>query len=480
MKFRANKMLGLAIGERSILVAEVSTSADGCQVTRAGAFGYSDGTTLQDPQALGAALGEFLKAEGFTAKAAVFGIPAKWVLTKSKDTPPIDPSLACDMLRLQVESEFSAEIKDLVYDYAGQTSATEPSQVLLAATPKRHVELVQTIATAGKLDVQGIAPTSVVLGAATTRGTSDALVLSITPSGTELAAQRGANPSLLRHVGSTAGVTANVAGEVRRASLLLPRNGTSAGNGTTGNGSANGHSHGQIVVWDDAMLAPAVRRAAMDALGPAARSGEFSSLRAGDLPAGIPGSAAAVALAVAGASDEKLTIDFLHPRLAEPKKAMLQRRTVLALGAGAAVLILAIFAWVDLQGRERLRSDKLDELERTKVVRKDAEAEVKKIEFARNWHAGQPRYLDCLRDLTQDFPADGQIFVTSFKLHDTMDGDFGGKSTAPTSKNVRDLADRLQKDKRFQEVNLHSETRLGKEISFSITFKYVPLKPAQP
>ena len=48
-------------------------------------------------------------------------------------------------------------------------------------------------------------PRRVALTAATTRNASDALVLSITPSATELSAQGGNQPSLLRHIGAVIG-----------------------------------------------------------------------------------------------------------------------------------------------------------------------------------------------------------------------------------------------------------------------------------
>ena len=65
----------------------------------------------------------------------MIGIPAKWLVVKSKELPPADPALAADMLRLGAEGEFSSELRDLVYDYAGQPSAAKSQTVLLMATP---------------------------------------------------------------------------------------------------------------------------------------------------------------------------------------------------------------------------------------------------------------------------------------------------------------------------------------------------------
>jgi len=470
MKFRANKMLGLALGERSILIAEVTNVTGRCQVAKAAEFIYPDGVSQQQPEALGNALRHFIKEQGFSARAAVFGIPAKSVLTKSKELPPVDPTLTADLLRLQVESEFSTEFKDLVYDYAGTSNPAEPSHVLLAATPKSQVEQAVSIAQEARLELAAIVPTSVALTAATTRNASDALVLSITPSATELSAQRGNQPSLLRHIGASSATGATVAGEVRRASLMIPRNGSAAGNG-----SANGSSHGSVIVWDDARLDPTARAAITAALGPAARTGNFSDLGAGDLPSGVDACAAAVSLAMAGLNEDDLAIDFLHPRLAEPKKAALKRQTALAIAAGVIVIIGAIYAYADLQSKEKTLAGLVADNKAISEDRKKAESEVAMIKYAQGWHADKPRYLSCLRDLTTAIPDDGQMYLISFNLHDSMKGDIGGKAT--TREAVLTLVRRLNESKHFSDVKMSLDLRDIRhvhEVTFTINFKYVP------
>ena len=77
--------------------------------------------------------------------------------------------------------------------------------------------------------------------------------------------------------------------------------------------------------------------------------GNFSDLGGGDLPSGVERLAAAVSLAMAGLNENDLAIDFLHPRLAEPKKAAVKRQTALAIAAGVIVIIGAIYAYADLQ-----------------------------------------------------------------------------------------------------------------------------------
>jgi hypothetical protein len=475
MKLSVNKILGLAVGERSILVAEVSAADGRRTVTRAGEFVYPAGVSFVNPEALGTALGTWLRSEGFSARAAIFGIPAKWVLTKSKELPPVDPSFAADMLRLQVESEFSAEIKDLVYDYAGQTNASQATHVLLAATPRKHVDQLTGVAEAARLTIRGIAPTSVVLGAATA-GVGDALVLSITPSGTELAAQRGTSPSLLRHIGSSQSVTASVAGEVRRASLMMPRNGS-----TTGNGATNGHAHGQVVVWDDAGLDHAARRAVTDALGPSARTGDFNMLGVGDLPEGIPAYAASVSLAVAGMSEGGLAVDFQHSRLAPPKKSVLPRQAVLGIAAGAAVVLGLLFMYIDLSRMQSQHDALIAWVDSSKHTVDLAKPEITKMKFAEGWHTGKPRYLACWADLQNAVPDPTRppIFLYSLTLDDNMKGDIRGR--ARSKDEAEAFVRKLNKNPRFVNMstdrdkgNNNPDTKAEFPFSFTINFTYRP------
>ena len=64
----------------------------------------------------GAALAEFLRQKQFTARHAVVGLPAKWLLVKTKEVPPADSKTASDLLRLQAEGDFSSELRDLVFE----------------------------------------------------------------------------------------------------------------------------------------------------------------------------------------------------------------------------------------------------------------------------------------------------------------------------------------------------------------------------
>ena len=479
MKFRGNKILGLAIGQRSILIAELNLGAGGVQLSRSAEFSYAGAASLDNPAALGLALGEFLKSEQFTSRTAVFGVPARWVVTRAKEVPPVDPTLAADLLRMQSAAEFSSELKDLIYDYAGQTSASVPTNVLLAAMPRQYLTALETIADAARLTLIAVTPTSMALAAAAAGDDGESLVLSITRSAAELTVRRGKTPSLLRHIGATStGVNALVAGEVRRASLQFN------GNGKSPSGVGNGQPSGHIVVWDDLGGDVAAGRSYTETLGPTARAGRWADLgvaaAAADAAPSAP-YAAATALAALAARDAGLPLDLLHSRLAPISKSRIGRATAMAIGAGVLVVFAFVAGYVNLHRMETDLADRKQHLAEMSKGRKDIEAQVAMIQHAQGWHAEAPRFIGCLRDLTLAMPDDSRVFVTGFTLADSMKGGASGKAGSPA--NVQLIGERLKASGHFQDVKTSfdvkdsrtgADARSGQEVSFTINFLFVP------
>ncbi|QOV89822.1 hypothetical protein [Humisphaera borealis] len=505
-----NKFLGVAIGEKSLVIAEASRSGNAPagssplgaatgRVTQAATFVYPAGVTLDTPEPLGSALGAFLKERGFAARHVVVGVPARWVLSKPKEVPPADPDLIAEALRLQVEGEFSQELQNLVFDYAGEISPTEPRNVLLVAIQDKYLEQIKAMTSAAKLTLSAVTPVGCVLGAAagTASGKSrSALVVSVGPGGIELIAQDGASPRALRHLGA-AGTSAGIlAGELRRATFAAGKMDASAsanGNGSAVNGkgvNGNGHHGPALVVWDDLTLTDPSRQALADAVGARLESGNLETL---GVPAGLTGGprdaaspslAGAAALAVAAVTEQDSSAsvwpaDFLHSRLAAPKKGGINRKTVLIAAGVFVVLLLAVVAYLDLQSSQ----SRLSDLEAEQVGQKDrvkaAEAFVKRVGYAEKWHQGKPRFLTCLYGLSQAIPEDGKTYVTNITLKENMKGTLTGR-TGGSERDVTAIVDRMLKTKLFTGVKAPQIDKRdvgrggGTEIAFTIEFVCVP------
>jgi hypothetical protein len=478
---RHNKAVGLAIGERSLLAAEM-TAGEPPQARRLAEFIYPPGTSLDQPAELGEALGQFLREKDFSARCAVIGLPARWLVVKAKEVPPADASTLADLLRLQAEGEFSSELKDLVYDYAGGIGEGGTASVLLIATHRKYVDGVVALCEAAKLDAVAITSSAVALGAATGRAlVKTSLVLAISPSGAELTAQSGESLSAIRHLRGPSADRPFI-GELRRALST-----------TASNGSPR-----ELVLWDDSGLdAGALGKD----LGFNVQSGDLPALGVGTMSAAKNGDgrkfAAAVALGLAGIGQGRPVVDFLHSRLAPVKRRLVPRW---AWATAAAVVLLiggAIYTYNYLQQQQASLDAIQNQLAGAKNEIATATEFVSKVSFASAWHGGSPRYLACLRDLTAAIPEDGETYATSLIVRENVKppsgGSTGGSNAVPKANEITSLTgllygktsdqqrvqgiiDRMNRmPALFRDVKLGgSDAGRGHEVSFSISFTYVP------
>jgi len=469
---RNNKLLGIAVGDKAMLVAEVSCTGNRCEVAAAGQFNFGPGQSLQQPELLGQNFADFLKERGFSSRKAVFGLPAKWILSKSKEVPAADERTISDMLRLQVEGDATPELKDLVFDYTGH-SAHHEGAVLLVGTPRKHLDQIAAFAQAAKITAVGVTASVAALASATNRARKDALVLSVTHSGAELAVQHGGFPSSVRHIGSTTGSGAPLLmGELRRAASSLSRNGHD--HGIHGSPSTNGNSRRDLVLWDDLDAGDeagiATCRSAGESAGLNVVDGDLSSIgvSAGSNGA-LRGTAVAVALA-AEAIQNRLAIDFLHTRLTPPKEQRYDQRIVLGAAAALIIIAIAVAAFWDLHSKQAT----LDELtgKDTAIAGqvKSAKNFVEKVDFANKFHSDEAHGADCLVELTKILDNDRLTYVTSFTLHDTRKGVLSGKSRDGAS--VVSLQTKLIANPHFQNVELLDDRETANGASFSISFLF--------
>lgn len=459
---RRTRVLGLAIGERVAHVAEVSSSGGPGRATvqRVGEFWYAKGADLAHPDALGRALAEFLREQGFTTRVAVIGVPGKWVLTKRVDAPPADAQLVADTLRLQAEGEFGADGGEFAYDYAGRASTSESKPVLLMALPKRQLDQVTAFASAAGIRPVAVAPYAATLAALTARATKNARMLLFGPGGTEFVAQNGGFPHLMRYLGPSSAPPAFLAGEMRRAAAggFFGTGQPQSGNGTTVPG-------GELHVWNDARLEAGIVHAFGESSGSTVKLGEAASLgvtgSAGAATQAPAGYAAAVSLAMAGLENGRgtaggtLPVDFLHSRLAPPKPVRVQRRTLVISGVSALVLLIAAWAYLDIHSRQLELDDLRAQIKQDTPLLKTAKETVARVEFAQQWSSESPQFLACLNDLTKSLPTDGKTFLTSFNLNEQLKGSFSGK--AGSADEAFKMVDKMKESGRFTDVKTSVE-----------------------
>jgi hypothetical protein len=313
------------------------------------------------------------------------------------------------------------------------------------------------------------------------------MVLAVSSSGAELTAHSGGAPSAIRHMRAPAADRPFI-GELRRAVSAMPSNG----------------SVRDLVMWDSTDSDP---RPDADALGKglgfAVRNGDLSALGidADSAAAGRNGEgpkyAAAVALALAGIGIVDPSVDFLHSRLAPPEPRKIPRWAIYT-GIAAILLIgLGILAYISIQQQQAaldLQKKKLDGIQ-PQIT--EATAFVTKVSVAQGWYGGNPRYLACIRDVTNAMPNDGVTYATSLVLREnthaqavagkppadpnTLLGTLDGKTA--NQQGVLVIQEHLRHTPGFADVEVPGTTggiasgsKNVAEVAWSITFEYTAPK----
>jgi hypothetical protein len=434
-------------------IADIA-AGDKPEVRKLVEFAYPEGVTLADADKLGPALAEFLKANDISTRPAVIGLPARWLVVKSKDVPPTDPATLADMLRLQAEGDFSSELKDLIYDYAGS------GPVLLVATQQKHVSNATAVCEAAGLNAAGVTSSAMALAGAT----GGDMVLAVNAAGSELTASHGTS---IKHLRAPATERAFV-GELRRAVSTIPANGTGR----------------ELVLWDGVGLNAT---SLSGELGFPVRSAALASM--GVKSSGAQGDerfAPAVAVALAGLGDRDLPVDFLHSKLAVTTRRRIPRWAWLAVAAAVLLVAAGVWAYQDLARQEADLIARQAKLKAGEDTLKAAEKFVTRVKFAQAFHYNDPRYVACLRDLTEHILDDDATICTRLSLHEAkpekdkpikpgdIAGEFFGKTT--DQQLVTNLFDELRKVPALMYVERgesRTETRRDiKSVSFSIKFVY--------
>jgi len=471
------RMLGLAVTQRSVTAVEVATAKGAAKVLRAAQFVFPEEAGFEEPDRLGRALREFLHEGGFSASRCVIGMEAARLTAREKRLPPGSGNAVAQILSVAVEREFASDRKELVFDYASGAGEDGTPSVLLMAAPRRHVDRLVAMAEGAGLTVSAVTSSTMALAeSANGMLLAERLVLHVFQGGVELAARSRGGPLMVWRLsvsppaepegGRPAAETwlDELAHELRR--ILYMQVGDSAAGRPR-----------ELLVWNETGPEREVWDALAERLGVPVQlcaSDEWRGSAEGGAPPRGGQYSAAAAMAVAGLKGHRPPVDFLHSRLAPSRQLALRRKVAWGIGAAAVVLLAGALFVVDLIQTQR----DVAALEARKAENAPSLAEasdlVAKAAFARAWHRRQPRLLECLRELTLTFPADGGIWTTSLSIQEDLRGVVAGKATGESM--VLKVLDTLKANPRFCEVKplyLREAGRGGREVAFAMSFRFI-------
>jgi hypothetical protein len=475
---RGRRFLSVSMGERTLWVAEIAQADGGLLRGRVVEFAYSTADGLDDPQRLGSELAEFLRANGFSSRRAVFGVPGKWLMARPFEMPPADEETVSSVLWLHTTENVIPTLGPMVFDYSGEPSPSESRRLLLIGLQQRRMEQITALAGGAKLKVAGITPIGSAVGSVAGEHGAGSLIALFGPGGLEFIEQENGQTRSIQFVRSNGSPQPVLAELRRRSATMLNAGGELA-------------AKRQMVLWDDVGMDGdfllALKKGSELSIVEASR--KWAEISETQEPAGCRGSSA---LALGRSAMKGLGVDFAHPRLAPAQKPRPRPLTWLASAVAAAALVL-IAAFVDLSNLENQNSGLDDRLHSMQPAVDAARPYVASMQFADSFGTARPRYVACIADLTAALPADGQTYLTRFSLRGDMSGEVSG--TSPNEQGVLSFRDQLNSTARFSDLECklnssNSQARPGNAppngagagggapspVSFSLTFGYLPAK----
>jgi len=468
-------ILGLAIDDAGIVATELSVQSGRAQVRRTGELLWDQELTADSATPLGQRLRHFLREQGFSSKRAVVGLAARWVVTKEVEAPPASPEALAGMLGIQAERTFSMDADELIFDYCGRTSTTEKSPVLLLAVRRQIVDRIKKLTQAAGLQVQSITLSALACSSALSEGgLACRYGVYARPTYCEFWAQFDGSPRFLKHValskdGTPTGYEDLLASTIERLVLLSPVPGQ--------------QPPYQVTAYDACGLPGEMIEGLSKRLG--------SQITVSDGRAGLASKGlglrdhpddtramAAAAVAMSGVGPQKPPVDFLNPRVGAKKAVSHQRVIVWGAGiGGACVLGLAVLAvyWhvcasATAANKEWLKTNG-DQIAA-------AQEKMDRMKYLEPWTDRQPRFLECLRSLTEAFPEEPYMWATSLALNENGTGSIVGKTTSDAS--FLDALNKLKQDKTaFSDIKMLYLREVGRDSrdkEFAISFKFRGVK----
>jgi hypothetical protein len=414
------------------------------------------------------------------------------------------------------------EPHDLALEYAGEASPSAAGTVLLVAVPRKRLDFVAALAEAAGLTVEAVTLSSIALAEATGRLTQgEGAILHVTSGTAELAVQHRGHPRVLRHmrapVGAAVGAGPSVAGppdagatdagmtdaaanaaplqpapaasaqrdpaaaltlELRQVLSLMPQNGTiGSGELVLWDGVGLGDAPR---IWSDAIGLP-VRERSLDALGVTLAPNGTAGASAG-APAGAGRFAPAAALGLLALGGGRITPDLLNSRLVEKKKSRAGKPLVWGIVVGSVLLFAIAFAAYDLTSQRREVESLKGQLVELQPSLKTADATIARVSFAQRWQDQDPKFLACLRHLTDVFPDDAQLWATRVNLKD--DGTGSMEFQAANDQVATAAIRRIQQSPYFKDVKVITTGQAGRnsrgEQSSTVTFRFTGAPPPAP
>ncbi|MBN2372218.1 hypothetical protein JXL19_00315 [bacterium] len=466
---RGKKILGLAIEEKCIFASEMHHDGEGYRVKNVAQMDFSETLSFDKPDKLGESLAQFIRENKLSAKRAVIGLPARWLMIRQKTMPPSTGESVAGILRIHAEHEFSINPDELVIDYTGNVASDRSSQLSLGAVLRRKLNSVLGTMRAAGLKAISVTASSITLRILICKKTGMPFpdyFLCIRSEYSEFLVGKNEQVVDIKHIpGSISTGADHLISELRRIVSLCGA-GENAGEKRT------------LMILDlsdsDEQRLPEIIKS-LSTLVDVTTCDIKAVLKKMDISQVSSRKKFLPSTALVQAFDirDSFYPDFANSRMNE-KVVRIKKNQVIWASAIALCLIIfvlnMIFTWKS--DKKDIAEMKLKLAEMSTDV-KSAQDIVQKAGYARKWYSDRPEILRCLYELTMAFPVEGSIWATNFALNEDMKGIVSGR--AVNEKSVVEVLDSIKASNLFSDVQmiyLRESGQSSQEVSFSMSFSF--------
>ncbi len=450
---RTNRLLAAVFTDAAIYISEVEAGGGSCTLKKTSRL---DVLALEgDLSQIALRFAQLLKAEGFTAKRFAAAINSRNVMTMNlKIAAMSDRELIEQAVKLEMERKLEFDIEDVRFDFTSNRTDSG-SEVFAVLTLKKHIDTVYAIAKAARLTVECITVACAVMGTADDTAINCSIV-SVDESA-QISITHGGAMRFFKHI-TTTGSSELLALDICRAinQYIL--------------GAQIDAADINCCVLADTGTTQALVRECKKIDIKAAAAVSCCGLEGSDESlAGI----AAAQLACSLLAGTKPSIDLKNRKYTSKRKT---HSSSLITKMSAAVAVLLIICGVFFYNWQSDHS-KLDELNHQLQAIdpqvQGAATMMDRINYTKKWFADDPVYLEILKELTNAFPDEGTIWLTSLGSDESMNSIITGN--AVEEKVVLDVLDVIKKNPSFKDTRIVYIRKTGKTLStvtFAFNFKY--------
>lgn len=438
------RVIGIALGERSIRFTEMKRTGQSVEVVATSRMSLDTSIDQIEPDELGSAIGAHLKAHGHKARHAALGLSTRWVLVHRESAPPADAATLRSIIRLKIEKRFSAAEQDLTFSFQDAAAQNSQHGLLLVGAQTERIQRLHKATVAA-----GLVPISMVASALAAVATSQAngIVVLIDPDGASLLTIEQGRCAGLASSPVTEQGLATDAGRVRFVADLARHLVASA------------NDRCDVLLLDALEQSDESRLTLRQTIAERFGNCEARPIDEAEL------------LARGALSGDQAIADLLSSRLdVAPPRRLSARLTWLLRGAVAALVVTAILGFIWTRAAQRLESLQRQyaavqpNAERLENLRLDMRAVV-------GWFDERPAVLDCLLELTHTIPRRGRIWVTSLHLDENLRGTI--KCKADDKDLMHSYLNAMQASRHLADVELRDWNQSGSKsriVDFEITF----------